>query len=169
MPIFCFMASFFAEGGGFEPPVRLPVRQFSKLLVSATHPSFRILAEYLVRIGHILILESITIQIGCKGTAFFWYDQIFWLFFEKKNYFCLWYFYKVRARARKISKLNNLFIKYCWTSCEFRIFFVFLHSQIYVQWLLLWRGGHSLVWYLFCCYLWAAWFRVIILNEVHEG
>lgn len=29
----------FAEGGGFEPPVPLPVRQFSKLLVSATHPS----------------------------------------------------------------------------------------------------------------------------------
>ena len=27
-----------AEGGGFEPPVREPVRQFSKLLVSATHP-----------------------------------------------------------------------------------------------------------------------------------
>ena len=26
--VFCF-----AEGGGFEPPVRLPVRQFSKLLV----------------------------------------------------------------------------------------------------------------------------------------
>ena len=30
-----------AEGGGFEPPVREPVRQFSKLLVSATHPSFQ--------------------------------------------------------------------------------------------------------------------------------
>ena len=29
-----------AEAGGFEPPVRLPVRQFSKLLVSATHPNF---------------------------------------------------------------------------------------------------------------------------------
>ena len=28
-----------AEKGGFEPPVQLPVRQFSKLLVSATHPS----------------------------------------------------------------------------------------------------------------------------------
>ena len=28
-----------AVRGGFEPPVRLPVRQFSKLLVSATHPS----------------------------------------------------------------------------------------------------------------------------------
>ena len=30
---------FLAEKGGFEPPVQLPVRQFSKLLVSATHPS----------------------------------------------------------------------------------------------------------------------------------
>ncbi len=29
-----------AEGGGFEPPVPLRVRQFSKLVVSATHPSF---------------------------------------------------------------------------------------------------------------------------------
>ena len=29
-----------AEAGGFEPPVQLPVRQFSKLLVSATHPHF---------------------------------------------------------------------------------------------------------------------------------
>ena len=29
-----------AEAGGFEPPVRLLVRQFSKLLVSATHPNF---------------------------------------------------------------------------------------------------------------------------------
>ena len=28
-----------AVGGGFEPPVQLPVRQFSKLVVSATHPS----------------------------------------------------------------------------------------------------------------------------------
>ena len=30
-----------AEAGGFEPPERLPVRQFSKLLVSATHPNFQ--------------------------------------------------------------------------------------------------------------------------------
>ena len=30
---------FSAVRGGFEPPVRLPARQFSKLLVSATHPS----------------------------------------------------------------------------------------------------------------------------------
>lgn len=33
----------FAEKGGFEPPVQLPVRQFSKLLVSATHPSLQFL------------------------------------------------------------------------------------------------------------------------------
>ena len=30
-----------AVRGGFEPPVRFPVRQFSKLLVSATHPPHR--------------------------------------------------------------------------------------------------------------------------------
>jgi hypothetical protein len=30
-----------AERGGFEPPVGLPLRQFSKLLVSATHPPLR--------------------------------------------------------------------------------------------------------------------------------
>ena len=29
---------FKAVRGGFEPPEQLPVRQFSKLLVSATHP-----------------------------------------------------------------------------------------------------------------------------------
>ena len=28
-----------AESGGFEPPIPLPVRQFSKLVVSATHPT----------------------------------------------------------------------------------------------------------------------------------
>ena len=31
-----------AVRAGFEPAVRLPVRQFSKLLVSATHPSHRV-------------------------------------------------------------------------------------------------------------------------------
>ena len=29
-----------AEAGGFEPPVRFPVRRFSKPVVSATHPHF---------------------------------------------------------------------------------------------------------------------------------
>ena len=37
----------FAESGGFEPPERYPVRQFSKLLVSATHPTF--LTELLLK------------------------------------------------------------------------------------------------------------------------
>ena len=55
------VASFFAEGGGFEPPVRLPVRQFSKLLVSATHPSFL----------------SVFTEIGCKGTTKNAHVQIF--------------------------------------------------------------------------------------------
>ena len=43
-----------AEGGGFEPPVRLRARQFSKLLVSATHPSFlkSMLAELLSTISN---------------------------------------------------------------------------------------------------------------------
>ena len=33
-----FSGFYLAVEGGFEPPVRLPVRQFSKLVVSATHP-----------------------------------------------------------------------------------------------------------------------------------
>ena len=36
--IHLFLSS--AEAGGFEPPVQLPVRKFSKLVVSATHPHF---------------------------------------------------------------------------------------------------------------------------------
>lgn len=36
--------SYFAVRPGFEPGVRLPARQFSKLLVSATHPSHRVIA-----------------------------------------------------------------------------------------------------------------------------
>jgi hypothetical protein len=31
-----------AVRGGFEPPVQFPVRQFSKLLVSATHPPHQV-------------------------------------------------------------------------------------------------------------------------------
>jgi hypothetical protein len=36
-----FFQRAFAEAGGFEPPVQFPVRQFSKLVVSATHPHFQ--------------------------------------------------------------------------------------------------------------------------------
>ncbi len=32
------MKTLLAVRGGFEPPEQLPVRQFSKLVVSATHP-----------------------------------------------------------------------------------------------------------------------------------
>ena len=53
-----------AEAGGFEPPVQLPVRQFSKLMVSATHPHF-----------HMHLAE-----IGCKYTCLF-------LDFQRKKVF----------------------------------------------------------------------------------
>ncbi len=49
-----------AEAGGFEPPVRLPVRQFSKLVVSATHPNF---------------LSAFVSQMQCKITTFFEYAK----------------------------------------------------------------------------------------------
>ena len=70
---------FFAEGGGFEPPVRLPVRQFSKLLVSATHPSFlAVNAEDRKLSESLLPHES-----GCKGTTKNAIMQIF----SRKNVF----------------------------------------------------------------------------------
>ena len=40
-----------AERGGFEPPVRFPVRMFSKHVVSATHPSLRLNVIALKRIA----------------------------------------------------------------------------------------------------------------------
>ena len=36
-----FFLHYIAERAGFEPAVQLPVRQFSKLVVSATHPSLQ--------------------------------------------------------------------------------------------------------------------------------
>ena len=51
-----------AEAGGFEPPVRLPVRQFSKLVVSATHPHFQI---------------RLLPKIRCKGKEYFRCDKFF--------------------------------------------------------------------------------------------
>ena len=52
----------FAVRAGFEPAVRLPVRQFSKLVVSATHPNF---------------LSALISQMQCKITTFFGYAK--WL------------------------------------------------------------------------------------------
>ena len=66
-----------AEGGGFEPPVRLPARQFSKLLVSATHPTFQ--SEIVTE------STSIVLKCGCKGTTFFRFYQIFQRLFFNKN------------------------------------------------------------------------------------
>ena len=52
-----------AEAGGFEPPVRLPVRQFSKLLVSATHPNF--------------LNDRSIFKMRCKCKPKFWSMQTF--------------------------------------------------------------------------------------------
>ena len=41
IPQFLALPIILAVGAGFEPAVQLPVRQFSKLVVSATHPSHR--------------------------------------------------------------------------------------------------------------------------------
>ena len=66
-----------AEGGGFEPPVREPVRQFSKLLVSATHPSFQ--KDYGVRNRGVISLIA-----GAKVQLFFEPTKYFPNFFKKK-------------------------------------------------------------------------------------
>ena len=66
-----------AEGGGFEPPVREPVRQFSKLLVSATHPSF----QKDLRVRNLGVISS---NAGAKVQPFFQSCKYFANFFRKK-------------------------------------------------------------------------------------
>ena len=69
---------FWAVRGGFEPPVRLPVRQFSKLVVSATHPPHlegpaafaTTLRKAPFEIGNVVKPTAFP-KSGCKGTAFF--------------------------------------------------------------------------------------------------
>ena len=63
-----------AEAGGFEPPVRLPARQFSKLVVSATHPNFLLLAFRSNRCPSFC-------QLRCKGRCFSVSSQVFPSFF----------------------------------------------------------------------------------------
>ena len=78
-----------AEAGGFEPPVRLPVRQFSKLVVSATHPNFlplrfladsnrrtrfcRPLTKPLIQGTNVSFfrLQPLFLDCECKGTTIF--------------------------------------------------------------------------------------------------
>ena len=66
-----------AEGGGFEPPVREPVRQFSKLLVSATHPSFQ-------KDPGVRNLGVISLIAGAKVRTFSETTKSFCNFFRKK-------------------------------------------------------------------------------------
>ena len=61
--------SFSAEAGGFEPPVRLPVRQFSKLVVSATHPHF--LSTFLLKCDAKLVLIFKSAKISAYFLQYF--------------------------------------------------------------------------------------------------
>ena len=78
----------FAEAGGFEPPVRLPVRQFSKLLVSATHPNFQV-----------FMTAAIILELRCKGKSYFLINNTFGVFFRKKD-------------TNFVAESENQFIKY---------------------------------------------------------
>ena len=67
-----FISWLFAEAGGFEPPVPLRVRQFSKLVVSATHPHF-----------HVFCASSL--ELRCKDRCMFLNKQSFLHLFSKKK------------------------------------------------------------------------------------
>ena len=76
-----------AEGGGFEPPVREPVRQFSKLLVSATHPSFQKEVLSFNR-GVISLIAGAKVQYlfePCKFFEDFFHYTSFFLYFERNT------------------------------------------------------------------------------------
>ena len=76
-----------AEGGGFEPPVREPVRQFSTLLVSATHPSFQ--KDLVVRNrGVISLIAGAKVMLlfePCKFLADFFHFSFIFLFVERNT------------------------------------------------------------------------------------
>ena len=86
---YCFQN--IAEAGGFEPPERLPVRQFSKLLVSATHPNF-------------LFWKDVFSQTRCKCRETFWIVQTLCSFFCEiidRIILCLWIL---------VSLINKIFL-----------------------------------------------------------
>jgi hypothetical protein len=69
--------------GDSNPRYGKPARQFSKLVVSATHPTFQsdIVAKS----------TSIVLKCGCKDTTFFLFHQIFLQLFSRKVYFFLFF------------------------------------------------------------------------------
>ncbi len=93
--------AFFAEGGGFEPPVQLPVRQFSKLLVSATHPSFLALCA----IHRRSLSEALPFT---KAAAKVLQKMHIRKFFLEKMYFCI---KKVRMGCIKHNNRLTVYVK----------------------------------------------------------
>ena len=70
--------------GDSNPRYGNPARQFSKLVVSATHPTFQsdIVAKS----------TSIVLKCGCKDTTFFLFHQIFLQLFSRNMHFFLIFF-----------------------------------------------------------------------------
>ena len=91
-----------AEAGGFEPPVRLPVRQFSKLLVSATHPNFL----PVVRCNHRIIFAHLLIA-DAKVWIYFYSSKLFANFFSLFLHFsCFLFSQRLRKRPSPYYILN---------------------------------------------------------------
>ena len=89
-----------AEGGGFEPPVRLRARQFSKLLVSATHPSFlkSMLAELLSTISN-AVAKLVFLFYSSK------YYHVIFRFLVKKYTFLLFQFIQTSDSSNLLTGL----------------------------------------------------------------
>ena len=100
--------------GDSNPRYGNPARQFSKLVVSATHPTFQsdIVAKS----------TSIVLKCGCKGTIFFLFHQIFLQFFSRKVHFFLFFLLfgdDYRKQAAFVNKKRGRFTNY-WKSASCR-------------------------------------------------
>ena len=60
-PNWSSIRSFVAVGARFELAVQLPVRQFSKLLVSATHPSHHVFNERMAKVQKHSVFQSFSL------------------------------------------------------------------------------------------------------------
>ena len=100
--------------GDSNPRYGKPARQFSKLVVSATHPTFQsdIVAKS----------TSIVLKCGCKDTIFFLFHQIFLQFFSRKVHFFLFFLLfgdDYRKQAAFVNKKRGRFTNY-WKSASCR-------------------------------------------------
>ena len=93
-----FISWLFAEAGGFEPPVPLRVRQFSKLVVSATHPNF-LEPAFSLKCG-----ANIGGTFGLRKS----FSKIFFTCFLMKEITCY------VSNVKRIIFFENIFSHYSW-------------------------------------------------------